>query len=218
MKTKQTTLSILFYGILMLVTSCGSKNEPSTTVLPDAIQKGIITEIFWAGASSIAMVSPSKLIANQNIFKSPASNTRDIQIPRSIITGLNGGTVTLSGTLDESRDTTGNVSTTSMTIDEDFINYGIVADAKNYTIGGTIQCTGSIVSTTVGSTSKTTSKLTTIGSLAVAGTGYNKTMAINLVQSSSSTVTISGNKPTSSSTVTVTGTIGGQTVNYTITE
>jgi hypothetical protein len=213
MKTSKLTLSILFCGFIMLATSCGSKNEPAAQVLPDPVQKEIITQIFGAGAtaSGVSMVSPAKIIANQSIFKAPAQVPTSIPIPSSTIDGPNGGTLTISGNMDVSASSTYE-SIISMRMSELFTNYGIIADGNTYTMNGTIQYTGNFNI----STNKMTGKFTTSGSLTVAGTNYNKQMAINLTETMS--VTENASQSTTSTSITMTGTIGGQTINYTVTQ
>ena len=177
MKTKKSVLSIVFCSLIILATGCGSKNDPSAQKLPDAVQKEIIAQIFGAGArtSGVSMVSPSKTIANQPVFKSPASGAISIPIPTSTTDGPNGGTLTLSGTMDMSSNTA-EAGTLSMTMSEVFAGYGILADTKTYTMSGTILYTGDFVM----STTKMTGKYTVKGSLTVVGAGYNKQMAIDL--------------------------------------
>ena len=74
MKTKKSTLSILSCCFILMVTSCGSKNDPTAQQLPDPVQKEIIAQIFGVGASfsGVSMISPSKTVVNQPVFKSPA--------------------------------------------------------------------------------------------------------------------------------------------------
>ena len=213
MKTKKSTLSILFYCFIVMATSCGSKDEPSAQKLPDAIQKEIIAQIFGAGArtSGVSMVSPAKTIANQPVFKSPASGAISIPIPTSTTDGPNGGTLTLSGTMDMSSNTA-EAGTLSMTMSEVFAGYGILADTKTYTMSGTILYTGDFVM----STTKMTGKYTVKGSLTVVGAGYNKQMAIDLTETMS--VNVNSTTNTSSTSVTVTGTIAGESINYTVTQ
>jgi len=213
MKAKKSTLSILLCCFIVMATSCGSKNEPSAQQLPDAIQKEIIAQIFGAGtsASGVSMVSPSKTIANKSIFKSPATAATSIPIPTSVTDGPNGGTLTLSGSMDLSSGSV-DAGTISMTMSEVFAGYGIMADSKTYTLSGTILYTGNFVI----STNKMTSKFTTKGSLTVVGAGYNKQMAIDLIETM--TVNVNSTTNTSSTSVTVTGTIAGESINYTVTE
>ena len=213
MKTKKSTLSIVFGCIIVMATSCGSKNDPSAQKLPDAVQKEIIAQIFGVGidASGVSMVSPSKTITNQPIFKSPASGAISIPIPTSTTDGPNGGTLTLSGNMDMSSNTA-EAGTLSMTMSEVFAGYGIIADTKTYTMSGTILYTGNFII----STNKMTGKFTVKGSLTVVGVGYNKPMAIDLTETM--TVNINSATNTSSTSVTVTGTIGGETINYTVTQ
>jgi hypothetical protein len=212
MKTKKSTLSILFCGFLILATSCGSKNDPQA--LPDPIQKEIITQIFAAGSdvSGVSYVRPSKTIANQLIFKSPTSATTTVPIPANTSNGPNGGTITVSGNMDIISASADAGTNMSMTISEVFSSFGIIAQGNTYTMTGTILYTGSlIISPTIIS-----GKFTTNGSLTVVGTGYNKQMAINLTETMSENVNISTG--TITTTVTVTGTIDGQTINYTVTK
>jgi len=213
MKTKKPTLSILLCCFIVLATSCGSKNDPSAQKLPDPIQKEIIVQIFGAGASAsgVSMVSPSKTIANQPVFKSPASVATGIAIPTSVTEGPYGGTLTLSGNMDVSSGST-DAGTISMTLSEVFSGYGIIADTKTYTLNGTIQYTGNFVL----STTNMTGKFTTHGSLTVVGQGYNKQMAIDLTETISEKINTTTN--TTSTTVTVTGTIAGESINYTVTQ
>ena len=208
MKTKKTTLSILLCSFIVLATGCGSKNEPAAQTLPDPVQKEIIAQIFGAGASvsGASMVSPSKTMTSQPVFKSPASAATSIPIPTSTTDGPNGGTLTISGNMDI---TTGTIS---MTMSEVFASFGIIADTKTYTLSGTILYTGNIVSTTT----KMTGKYTTKGSLTVVGASYNKQMTIDLTETMS--VTINSTTSTTSTSVTVTGTIAGQSINYTVTQ
>ena len=172
MKTKKSTLSILLCCFIVMATSCGSKNEPSAQQLPDAIQREIIAQIFGVGtsASGISMVIPSKTIANKSIFKSPATAATSIPIPTSVTDGPNGGTLTLSGTMDLSSGSAES-GTISMTMSEVFAGYGIMADSKTYTLSGTILYTGNFVI----STNKMTSKFTTKGSFTVVGGGLQQT-------------------------------------------
>ena len=213
MKAKKSTLSILLCCFIVMATSCGSKNEPSAQQLPDAIQKEIIAQIFGAGtsASGVSMVSPSKTIANKSIFKSPATAATSIPIPTSVTDGPNGGTLTLSGSMDLSSGSV-DAGTISMTMSEVFAGYGIMADSKTYTLSGTILYTGNFVI----STNKMTSKFTTKGSLTVVGMGYNKQMAIDLTETM--TVNVNSLTSTSSTSLTVTGTIAGESINYTVTQ
>jgi hypothetical protein len=211
MKTKKSTLTFLFCGFILLATSCGSKNEPASQALPDPVQKEIIAQIFGAGASAsgVSMVSPSKTMASQPVFKSPASAATSIPIPSSTTDGQNGGTLTLSGSMDISSNSA-DAGTISMTMNEVFAGFGILADTKTYTMSGTIQYTGNFII----STNKMTGKFTTNGSLTVVGDGYNKQMAINLTETTS--VTVNSTTNTTSTSVTVTGTIAGQSINYTV--
>ena len=213
MKAKKSTLSILLCCFIVMATSCGSKNEPSAQQLPDAIQKEIIAQIFGAGtsASGVSMVSPSKTIANKSIFKSPATAATSIPIPTSVTDGPNGGTLTLLGSMDLSSGSV-DAGTISMTMSEVFAGYGIMADSKTYTLSGTILYTGNFVI----STNKMTSKFTTKGSLTVVGAGYNKQMAIDLIETM--TVNVNSTTNTSSTSVTVTGTIAGESINYTVSQ
>lgn len=210
---KKSTISILLCGFIVLATSCGSKNEPAAQVQPDPIQKEIISQIFGAGtsASGLSLVSPAKTIANKIVFKAPASAGTSIPIPTSTTDGPNGGTLTLSGSMDIAY-SSASEGTMSMTMSEVFSSFGIIADTKTYTMSGTIQYTGNFVM----SATKTTCKFTTNGSLTVVGPSYNKQMAINLTETM--TTTANSTSGTSSSTVTVTGTIAGQAINYTVTE
>ena len=209
METKKSTLSIVLCGLLLLATSCGTKNDPQ--LLPDPVQKEIITQIFAAGsnASGISKVGPSKTI--HSIFKSPASAATSIPFPVSTVDGPNGGTISISGTMDLSI-TSPEAMSMSMTLSEVFSGYGIIAETKPYTLSGTIQYSGSY---TV-SAGKATGKFTSNGSLTVVGSGYNKQMAIDLTQTM--TETLDSSQGTTSATVTVTGTIGGQSINYTVTQ
>ena len=209
METKKSTLSIVLFGLLLLATSCGTKNDPQ--LLPDPVQKEIITQIFTAGsnASGISKVSPSKTI--HSIFKSPASAATSIPFPGSTVDGPNGGTISISGNMDLSI-TSADAMTMSMTLSEVFSGYGIIAETKPYTMTGTIQYSGNYVV----AAGKATGKFSSSGSLTVAGTGYNKQMAIDLTQTV--TETLDSSQSTTSTTVTVTGTIGGQAVNYTVTQ
>ena len=179
--------------------------------LPDPVQKEIIAQIFGAGtsASGVSTVSPSKTKTNQLIFKSPASGATSIPIPTSTIDGPNGGTLTLTGNMDMS--STADASTISMTMSEVFAGFGIIADTNTYTMSGTIQYTGNIVV----STTKVTGKYTSTGTLTVAGTGYNKLMAIDLTETMVENV--NSTTSTTSTSVTVTGTIAGEAINYTTT-
>jgi len=213
MKTKNSTLSILFCGFLMLATSCGSKNDPEAQALPDPIQKEIITQIFGAGesASGLSLVSPSKRIANQTIFKAPALAATSLPIPSFTTDGPNGGTLTISGNMDVDY-SNANAYSMTMTMSEVFSAFGIIAETKTYTMSGTIQYTGSYVI----SSNKATGKFTTTGSLTVVGSGYNKQMSVNLTETTVETLDSSQN--VTSTTDTVTGTIGGQLINYTVTQ
>jgi len=205
MKTKKSTLSILFCCFIVLAaTSCGSKDDPEA--LPDPIQKEIITQIFGAGSSTsgLALVSPAKTIANQAIFKAPAATS--VSIPASTEDGPNGGTLTLSGSMDATS------SAVSLSLTEVFASYGIIAESKTYTMSGTIQYVGGFTATTT----KLTGKLTANGSLTVVGVNYNKQMAVNLTETMSSN--LNSSQTATSTTVTVKGTIGGQAINYTTTE
>jgi len=87
-----------------------------------------------------------------------------------------------------------------------------MADSKTYTLSGTILYAGNFVI----STNKMTSKFTTKGSLTVFGTGYNKQMAIDLTETM--TVNVNSITSTTSTSLTVTGTIGGQSINYTVSQ
>jgi len=216
MKTKKSTLAILFCGFLMLATSCGSKNDPSAQSLPDPIQKEIITQIFGAGGAvgGPSFVKPFKTIAYQPVFKSPASPSTSVPLTTTTTNGPNGGTVTVSGSVDAVTDATGNGGTMSMTMSEVFSSFGIIAEAKTYTMSGNIQYNANMVVAGTSSTIKMTGKITISGSLTVVGTGYNKQMAVNLTE----TLNISSSQTASSGTVTVTGTIGGQSINYTVTQ
>ena len=213
MKTKKSVLSIVFCSLIILATGCGSKNDPSAQKLPDAVQKEIIAQIFGAGASAsgVSMVSPSKTSANKPVFKSPTTGAISIPIPTSTTDGPNGGTLTLSGTMDMSSNTA-EAGTLSMTMSEVFAGYGILADTKTYTMSGTILYTGDFVM----STNKMTGKFTVKGSLTVVGAGYNKQMAIDLTETM--TVNVNSTTNTSSTSVTVTGTIAGESINYTVTQ
>ena len=209
---KKSTLSILFCGFIVLTTSCGSKNDPAAQKLPDPIQKEIIAQIFGAGtsASGVSTVSPSKTKTNQPMFKSPASGATSIPIPSTTTDGPNGGTLTLSGNIDMT--STANEGTMSMTMSEVFAGFGIIADTNTYTMSGTIQYTGNFVITT----NKVTGKFTTNGSLTVAGTGYNKQMAIDLTETMVENINTTTN--TTSTSVTVNGTIAGEAINYTVSQ
>jgi len=213
MKTKKSTLSIFLCGFIMLATSCGTKNDPTAQKLPDPIEKEIIAQIFGAStsASGVSMVSPSKIIANQFMFKAPALAATSIPIPDTTTDGPNGGTITISGDIDMTA-TTSSSGTMSMTMSEVFSSFGIIADGNTYTMSGTIQCTGNFVI----STTKMTGKFTTSGSLTVVGPSYNKQMAIDLTETM--TVNMDSSQQVTSSTVTVAGTIGGQSINYTVTQ
>jgi len=214
MKTKKTTLSLslLLCSFIMLTTSCGSKNEPSAQTQPDPVQKEIIAQIFGAGTSisAASMVAPSKTMANQTIFKSPASSAMNIPIPESITDGPYGGTLTISGSMDLTS-TSAEAFTITMTMSEVFSGYGIIADTKTYTMNGTIQYTGNFV--TVSATKKT-GKFTAKGSLTIVGPSYNKQMALDLTE----TMSENSSTGTTITTVTVTGSIAGQSINYTVTE
>ena len=212
MKTNKSTLSILLCGFIVTITSCGSKNDPAAQKLPDPIQKEIIAQIFGAGASAsgVSTVSPSKTKTNQFLFKSPASGATSIPIPSYTTDGPNGGTLTLSGNMDMTSTT--NAGTISMTMNEVFTGFGIIADTNTYTMSGTIQYTGNFDITT----NKVTGKFTTNGTLTVAGTGYNKQMAIDLTETMTETINTTTN--TTSTSVTVTGTIAGESINYTVTQ
>lgn len=157
------------------------------------------------------MVSPAKTIANQTIFKSPASAATSIPIPTNTSNGPNGGTLTISGNMDVSA-TTASAGTITMTMSEVFSNFGIIAESKTYTISGTIQYTGNFVM----SINKITGKYTTKGSLTVVGSGYNKVMAIDLTETMSANMDSS--QKATSTTMTVTGTIDGISINYTVTQ
>ncbi len=209
METKKSTLSIVLFGLLLLATSCGTKNDPQS--LPDPVQKEIITQIFAAGSrtSGLSNVSPSKTI--QTLFKSPASAATSIPFPGSTVDGPNGGTVTISGNMDLSIPSA-EAMTMSMTLSEVFSGYGIIAETKTYTMTGTIQYGGNYVV----ASGKATGKFTTNGSLTVVGSGYNKQMAIDLTQTM--TANLDSSQNATSTTVTITGTIGGQAVNYTVTQ
>jgi len=213
MKTKKSTLSILSCCFILLVTSCGSKNDRSAQQLPDPIQKEIIAQIFGAGSSisGVSMVSPSKNMANQFAFKSPALAATSIPIPTTVTDGPNGGTLTLSGNMDMTS-TSAEAGTISITLSEVFAGYGIIADTKTYTLSGTIDYKGNFNI----STNKITGKSTTKGSLTVVGQGYNKQMTFDLTETMSATVNSASG--TSSTSVTVTGSIAGQSINYTVTE
>ena len=213
MKTKKSTLSIISCCLILMVTSCGSKNDPSVQQLPDPIQKEIIAQIFGAGssASGVSMVSQSKTITTQSVFKSPALAATSIPIPSTVTDGPNGGTLTLSGNMDMTS-TSADAATLSMTLSEVFAGYGIIADTKTYTLSGTIDYTGNFnISTT-----KMTGKSTTKGSLNVVGQGYNKQMTFDLTETMS--VTVNSTTGTSITSVTVTGSIAGQSINYTVTQ
>jgi len=213
MKTKKSTLSILSCCLILMVTSCGSKNDPSAQQLPDPIQKEIIAQIFGAGssASGVSMVSPSKTITTQSVFKSPALAATSIPIPSTVTDGPNGGTLTLSGNMDMTS-TSADAATLSMTLSEVFAGYGIIADTKTYTLSGTIDYTGNFNI----STNKMTGKSTTKGSLTVVGQGYNKQMTFDLTETM--TLNVNGTTGTTSTSETITGTIGGQSINYTVTQ
>ena len=213
MKTKKSTLSILSCCFILMVTSCGSKNDPSAQQLPDPIQKEIIAQIFGAGASAsgVSMVSSSKTMASQPVFKSPSLAATSIPIPTTVTDGPNGGTISVSGSIDMSTNSA-DAGTISMTMSEVFAGYGIIADTKTYTMSGTIDYTGNFnISTT-----KMTGKSTTKGSLTVVGQGYNKQMAIDLTETM--TLNVNGTTGTTSNSVNVTGTIAGQSINYTVTQ
>ena len=213
MKTKKSTLSIISCCLILMVTSCGSKNDPSVQQLPDPIQKEIIAQIFGAGssASGVSMVSPSKTITTQSVFKSPALAATSIPIPSTVTDGPNGGTLTLSGNMDMTS-TSADAATLSMTLSEVFAGYGIIADTKTYTLSGTIDYTGNFNI----STNKMTGKSTTKGSLTVVGQGYNKQMTFDLTETM--TLNVNGTTGTTSTSETITGTIGGQSINYTVTQ
>jgi len=213
MKTKKSTLSILSCCLILMVTSCGSKNDPSAQQLPDPIQKEIIAQIFGAGssASGVSMVSQSKTITTQSVFKSPALAATSIPIPSTVTDGPNGGTLTLSGNMDMTS-TSADAATLSMTLSEVFAGYGIIADTKTYTLSGTIDYTGNFNI----STNKMTGKSTTKGSLTVVGQGYNKQMTFDLTETM--TLNVNGTTGTTSTSETITGTIGGQSINYTVTQ
>jgi len=211
MKTKKTMLTIFSCCLILMATSCGSKNDPSEQQLPDPIQKEIIAQIFGAGSSisGVSMVSPSKNMANQFAFKSPALAATSIPIPTTVTDGPNGGTLTLSGNMDMTS-TSAEAGTISITLSEVFAGYGIIADTKTYTLSGTIDYTGNFnISTT-----KMTGKSTTKGSLNVVGQGYNKQMTFDLTETMS--VTVNSTTGTTSTSVTVTGSIAGQSINYTV--
>jgi len=213
MKTKKSTLSIISCCLILMVTSCGSKNDPSVQQLPDPIQKEIIAQIFGAGssASGVSMVSQSKTITTQSVFKSPALAATSIPIPSTVTDGPNGGTLTLSGNMDMTS-TSADAATLSMTLSEVFAGYGIIADTKTYTLSGTIDYTGNFNI----STNKMTGKSTTKGSLTVVGQGYNKQMTFDLTETM--TLNVNGTTGTTSTSETITGTIGGQSINYTVTQ
>jgi len=213
MKTKKSTLSIISCCLILMVTSCGSKNDPSVQQLPDPIQKEIIAQIFGAGssASGVSMVSQSKTITTQSVFKSPALAATSIPIPSTVTDGPNGGTLTLSGNMDMTS-TSADAATLSMTLSEVFAGYGIIADTKTYTMSGTIDYTGNFNI----STNKMTGKSTTKGSLTVVGQGYNKQMTFDLTETM--TLNVNGTTGTTSTSETITGTIGGQSINYTVTQ
>ena len=157
------------------------------------------------------MVSPSKNMANQFAFKSPALAATSIPIPTTVTDGPNGGTLTLSGNMDMTS-TSAEAGTISITLSEVFTGYGIIADTKTYTLSGTIDYKGNFNI----STNKITGKSTTKGSLTVVGQGYNKQMTFDLTETMSATVNSASG--TSSTSVTVTGSIAGQSINYTVTE
>ena len=157
------------------------------------------------------MVSPSKNMANQFAFKSPALAATSIPIPTTVTDGPNGGTLTLSGNMDITSGST-EAGILSMTMSEVFAGYGIIADTKTYTLSGTIDYKGNFNI----STNKITGKSTTKGSLTVVGQGYNKQMTFDLTETIS--VTVNSTTGTSSTSVTVTGSIAGQSINYTVTE
>jgi len=213
MKTKKSTLSILSCCFILMVTSCGSKNDPTAQQLPDPVQKEIIAQIFGVGASfsGVSMVSPSKTVVNQPVFKSPASIATSIPIPTTVMDGPDGGTITVSGSMDMST-TSADAGTMSMTLSEVFAGYGIIADTKTYTMSGTIDYIGNFNF----STNKMTGKSTTKGSLTVVGQGYNKQMTFDLTETM--TLNVNGTTGTTSTSETITGTIGGQSINYTVTQ
>ena len=213
MKTKKSTLSILSCCFILMVTSCGSKNDPTAQQLPDPIQKEIIAQIFGPGASisGVSMVSPSKTVVNQPVFKSPALAATSIPIPTTVMDGPDGGTITVSGSMDMST-TSADAGTMSMTLSEVFAGYGIIADTKTYTMSGTIDYIGNFNF----STNKMTGKSTTKGSLTVVGQGYNKQMTFDLTETM--TLNVNGTTGTTSTSETITGTIGGQSINYTVTQ
>ena len=157
------------------------------------------------------MVSPSKNMANQFAFKSPALAATSIPIPTTVTDGPNGGTLTLSGNMDMTS-TSADAATLSMTLSEVFAGYGIIADTKTYTLSGTIDYTGNFNI----STNKMTGKSTTKGSLTVVGQGYNKQMTFDLTETM--TLNVNGTTGTTSTSETITGTIGGQSINYTVTQ
>ena len=66
------------------------------------------------------------------------------------------------------------------------------------------------------STTKIFGKFTASGSLIIVGPSYNKQMAINLTETM--TTNVNSSQITTNTTVTVAGTIGGQAINYTVTE
>jgi len=196
-----------------MVTSCGSKNDPTAQQLPDPVQKEIIAQIFGVGASfsGVSMISPSKTVVNQPVFKSPALAATSIPIPTTVMDGPDGGTITVSGSMDMST-TSADAGTMSMTLSEVFAGYGIIADTKTYTMSGTIDYIGNFNF----STNKMTGKSTTKGSLTVVGQGYNKQMTFDLTETM--TLNVNGTTGTTSTSETITGTIGGQSINYTVTQ
>ena len=157
------------------------------------------------------MVSQSKTITTQSVFKSPALAATSIPIPSTVTDGPNGGTLTLSGNMDMTS-TSADAATLSMTLSEVFAGYGIIADTKTYTMSGTIDYTGNFNI----STNKMTGKSTTKGSLTVVGQGYNKQMTFDLTETM--TLNVNGTTGTTSTSETITGTIGGQSINYTVTQ
>ena len=159
------------------------------------------------------MVSPSKTMVNQPVFKSPALAATSIPIPTTVMDGPDGGTITVSCSMDMST-TSADAGTMSMTMSEIFAGYGIIADTKTYTMSGTIDYTGNFNF----STNKMTGKSTTKGSLTVVGQGYNKQMTFDLTETMTLNVNVNGTTGATSTSETVTGTIGGQSINYTVTQ